>query len=180
MTRWDPGFHAENDYPILYDVFLIVLMVFCILLMIGFFYNTFRFYKAGNKVLLRHKVFYFLSLYFILAFFLISLTGFYQSYDASGARLLMVVFLGNFYVLMLQVLWRFAPQGYREYLEIVERIKMGQKNEQDRKEELGLNYFDDVKVNISKKTSSQNSSQITLNAHNESIQLQEKTTIQDI
>ena len=77
ITRWDPGFHAEYDYPISYDAILIILIVFAIGLMVGFFFNAFKIFRNWNQLIQRHKIFFYLSFYFFFAFFLITVTGFY-------------------------------------------------------------------------------------------------------
>lgn len=131
-VRWDPGFHARQDYPTVYDAFLIILIVYAVSLLLGFLYNSFQIFKEWNKIIQRHRIFYYLSIYFIISLFLITLTGLFNSYETSGVRILLLIFLGNFYIFMLQILWRFAPQGRKEFDEVVKSHVMSSKSEQER------------------------------------------------
>lgn len=39
-VRWDPGFHAHQDFPLVYDVFMIILIIYAVALLLGFLYNS--------------------------------------------------------------------------------------------------------------------------------------------
>lgn len=121
VTRFDPGFHSRTEMPLVYQLFMIILMIYCIILVVGLLFNIYKIFKDWNQLLRRHKVFFTISFYFFFAFFLISLTGFYQSYDSNGVKVLLVIFLGNFYVFLLQFLWRFAPEGNKEFEDIIKK-----------------------------------------------------------
>lgn len=118
VIRFDPGFHSKSDFPIVYKVFMIILIIYCSILLIFLFFNVYMIFKTWNQIIPRHKVFFSMSFYFFFAFFLISLTGFYSSYDTSGVRILLIIFLGNFYVYLLTILWRFSNTGKKEFEEI--------------------------------------------------------------
>ena len=115
VYRFNPGFHADTDYPKVYKVFVILLILFCVILIILLLYNTFKIFKTWKKNIPRHKVFFTVSFYFFFAMFLISIAGFYQSYDSNGVKILLLIFLNNFYILLLQIFWRFAPDDNREF-----------------------------------------------------------------
>lgn len=58
----------------------------------------------------------------------------------------------NFYVILLQIFWRFAKDGLKEYKEFVNRRNIFKKNSEEMKKEYGLNYFDDnFEINIARK-----------------------------
>ena len=101
VTRFDPGFHADSDFPVVYKVFLAFLIIYCIILLVLLFFNIFKIFKEWKKIITRHKTFLSISFYFFISLFLISLTGFYSSYDHNGIRILMVIFLNNIYVFIL-------------------------------------------------------------------------------
>lgn len=77
VYRFDPGFHANTEYPKVYKVFIVFLILYCVIMMILLLYNTFKIFKTWKKNIPRHKVFFTISFYFFFSMFLISLAGFY-------------------------------------------------------------------------------------------------------
>lgn len=77
VYRFNPGFHANTEYPKVYKIFIILLILYCVVLIIMLLFNTFKIFKTWKKNIPRHKVFFTISFYFFFAMFLISLSGFY-------------------------------------------------------------------------------------------------------
>ena len=68
----------------------------------------------------------------------------------------MLFVLNNFYVIMLQILWRVSSKGIRELVQFEREFK--ELKVEDRASKLGLDYFnDDYEVEILRKTEDYNS-----------------------
>lgn len=77
VYRFNPGFHANTEFPTIYRVFVVLLILYCVILIILLLFNTFKIFKTWKKNIPRHKIFFTLSFYFFFAMFLISLSGYY-------------------------------------------------------------------------------------------------------
>ena len=77
VYRFNPGFHANTEYPIVYKIFIIFLIIYGVILIILLLFNTYKIFKTWKKNIPRHKVFFTLSFYFFFAMFLISIAGYY-------------------------------------------------------------------------------------------------------
>lgn len=145
-TRLNPGFHAYARRPILYSVFLYLTVALCVLLVIGLFFHSFKIYERWNQVIPRHRFFFQWSLMMVVIMFALLASGMYQSYDMNGVQLMVLFLVCNFYIITLQLLWRFSgvdSTGGDAYPRegSFERAK----------ETLGLNYFDrDTDVEFSR------------------------------
>jgi hypothetical protein len=136
--RFDPGFHANAEYPTLYKVFQIIFIFYLVSMMIIFLFNIYKIYKVWKLVILRHKIFLKLSLFFIAALFILAITGIYQNYDSNGIKIFLLFFLGNLYVFILQILWIFIEEK-----EFSDYFKDAQDNSEERQKTKGFNYFND-------------------------------------
>lgn len=145
-TRLDPGVHIYARRPIVYSVFLYLTVALCVLLIIGLFFHSFKIYERWNQVIPRHRFFFQWSLMMVVIMFAILASGMYQSYDMNGVQLMILFLVCNFYIIALQLLWRFSGSdstGGDAYPRegSFERAK----------ETLGLNYFDrDTDVEFSR------------------------------
>lgn len=151
VSKVNPAFHMSSSYPRVYHSMKICLFLIAVVLILGFVYNSFCIMKSWNKILNRHKFFYLLSLYFILALFLLVLSGFYQSYDTNGIKILMVFVIYNFYVIVLQVMWKVTPKGLKEAKKI-----FNIDNEESANKKIGFEYFEDnLEVEITSQANNQ-------------------------
>ena len=113
------------------------------------FFHSFEIYDKWNHVIARHKFFFSWNILIIIVFFSLMAAGMYQSYDMNGVQVMVLFLVSNFYVVMLQVWWRFWGQdttggGAYPREGSFERAK----------ETLGLGYFDkDTDVEFSRSNS---------------------------
>jgi hypothetical protein len=150
--RFNPAFHVNNQYPISFLVFQIFTIVYMILLCLFLFFCIYKICGEWKQIIWRHKVFLVFSIYFFVVIFILAVTSSFQSYDSNGIKLLILIFMCNFYVILLQIFWRFAKDGLKEYKEFVNRRNIFKKNSEEMKKEYGLNYFDDnFEINIARK-----------------------------
>lgn len=165
VFRFDPAFHVDREYPTSYQVFEVFVLIYMLVLLILLFFCIYKMCGQWKKIIWRHKIFFIMSIYFFLAVFILSVTGAYQSYDSDGIKVLMMIFIVNFYIILLQIFWRFTKDGIKDYKEHMSRKKFFKKNTEERKKEYGLDYFDNnYDVKISRKVSGdERKEQIPLN-----------------
>ena len=164
VYRFDPAFHVDRDYPTSYMVFEIFVLIYMLVLLILLFFCIYKMCGQWKKIIWRHKVFFVMSIYFFLAVFILSVTGSYQSYDSDGIKLLMMIFICNFYVVLLQILCRFTKDGVKDYKEHMGRKMFFRKPSEERKKEYGLDYFDNnYDIKISRKMEEEKAEKIPLN-----------------
>ena len=163
FSRFYPGFHLNAEYPLVFEFLIFVVFGILIFLAILFIYSTYKIFISWNKLIPRHKFFFLFSFYFIVVLFFMIANGLYQSYESSGVKILMLFLLNNFYVIMLQILWRFSFIGKKEYKEFLKENKYS-KNSLDEKKRLGLNYFEEnLDIEIYRKND-QNKTEIEIEA----------------
>lgn len=116
------------------------------ILLLGLLYHSYRIYQKWHQVIARHRFFFLWSLLTIITLFGILAAGMYQSYDMNGVQIMVLFMIANFYVIVLQFLWRFdfcstSGRGHVPKEGSFERAK----------ESLGFNYFDkDTDVEFSR------------------------------
>ncbi len=108
FSKYDPGFHLNAEYPLIFKIFLSFVILIAFILLLLFLYNSYYIFKSWNKLIPRHKFFSLFSFYFILVMFFLIISGIFQSYESNGIKLLMIFVLFNYYIIMLQLLWRFS------------------------------------------------------------------------
>lgn len=150
--RFDPAVHVEDEYPIAYMVFLILVILTFIVLLLLFFYNAYRIFKIWNKVIPRHQFFFTFSFYFVILLFFLIITGLHQVFDFNGVRVLMLFVLLTYYVIVLQLMWRFDNKSKNHFIDAKNYEKASDKNSADsEKKDVGMNYFDqDCEIEITK------------------------------
>lgn len=85
----------------------------------------------------------------VLVIFFLIISGLYQSFDLDGVQIIILFMMGNFYVMMLQILWRFTGE------ENTNDIEKAEGSFESIKEKLGLNYFDkETDIEFSRSNSS--------------------------
>ena len=74
------------------------------------------------------------------------LLGLYQSYDTNGIKVLLIFVMYNFYIFVLQSMWRITPKGLKEaknIFDIKKGIDLGFTKENAEKKEMVFEYFED-------------------------------------
>ena len=74
------------------------------------------------------------------------LLGLYQSYDTNGIKVLLIFVMYNFYIFVLQSMWRITPKGLKEaknIFDIKKGIDLGFTKENAEKKEIVFEYFED-------------------------------------
>lgn len=88
----------------------------------------------------------------VVIFFLI-ISGLYQSYDMDGLQIMILFMMSNFYVILLQFLWRFTGEDEEATESANKNIADG--SFESAKEKLGMNYFDkNTEIEFSRSPSS--------------------------
>ena len=79
-----------------------------------------------------------------MALFFLIVTGLYHSTDFNGARVLMLFVLFTFYVIVLQLMWRFDNKSKKHFIDAinVEQSSLRVSSEPERRDN-GMNYFDE-------------------------------------
>lgn len=150
-TRIDPGVHPYTSRPVLYSVFLYITVALCAILLIGLLYHSYQIYKSWNQVIARHRFFFQWSLMMVVIMFALLVAGLYTAYSASGIQIMILFLMCNFYVIMLQILWRFSTEEDKTSLTFRREGSF-----ERAKETLGFNYFDkDTDVEFSRSSSEQ-------------------------
>ena len=75
--------------------------------------------------------------------FIMLITGLYHSYDFNGVRVLMLFILFNFYVIVLQLFWRFESKAEKKFVDLEKyksHISADSKSNEQKK--IGMDYFD--------------------------------------
>lgn len=120
-----------------------------VILIIGLFFHSFQIYERWNQVLARHKFFFQWSILLVIILFSLLIAGMYQSYDMNGVQIMVLFLVCNFYVIAMQVFWRFWGQdttGGGAYPR--------EGSFEKAKETIGLGYFDkDTDVEFSRSNS---------------------------
>lgn len=171
VTRFDPGYHIDSEYPLAYEIMMIIVVCVFAMLLLLFFFNSYKIYKNWNKLIPRHKFFFLFSFYFVVTLFFVIITGLYHSVDFNGVRVLMLFVLFTFYVVVLQLMWRFDKGPVKHFIDV--KNYQGSKVKRpagEEKKDLGMNYFDkDCEVEITKTGGfrRRDDSIITLEAENE-------------
>lgn len=78
----------------------VILSMFCI--------NSSRAFEKWERVRGRHKFFYFWNLFVVFAVVVLCSAGLFQSYQNDGVQIILVFVLCNYYVICLQLVWRFS------------------------------------------------------------------------
>ena len=152
IVRFDPAYHVEYEYPTAYMVLLILVIITFIILLLLFFFNAYRIFKTWSKVIPRHKFFFTFSFYFVITLFFMVSSGLYHATDFNGVRVLMLFVLFTFYVIVLQLMWRFDNNSKHNFIDAqnYERASEHSSSQPERRE-LGMNYFDnDCEIEITK------------------------------
>ena len=143
----------DQEYPSGYHAIKIFIIIFSVLLLCSFFFHSYKIVKNWNQVINRHKFFYLLSFYFIFALFLLVLSGLYQSYDTNGIKVLLIFVMYNFYIFVLQSMWKVTSKGQKEAKHIFDIKKgkdLGFGAQNVEKKEMGFEYFEDsVEIEVS-------------------------------
>jgi len=138
-------------HPKLYHFFVVMICAIVVYLLCALGYNSSIVARRWNEVTNRHRIFFFFSIYFVIFFGLMILTGISSSYNGDSLRAIIMFPLANLYILTLQVLWRLSPKGKKEldeYIAETEVIVIQDLNYQRK----GLGYFsEEVEVEILKK-----------------------------
>lgn len=107
-TKYYPGFHMNSEHPKLFKLY----QALCIFIIIGFIalflYSVAKVFKNWNRLIPRHKFFFIFSFYFIVIFIGLILSFFNEFTNQKGFNILLFFVLNNFYIIMLQFLWRFS------------------------------------------------------------------------
>lgn len=152
VEHFDPAYHVDSDYPLAYKVLSAIAIVILASLMAVYVYNSYKVLRAWNKVIPRHRFLFLFSFYFVVALFFLIATGLYQSTDFNGARVLMIFVLFTFYVIVLQLMWRFDRNSQKHFIDV---RNLDQSNARMTSKhgvrDLGMNYFSkDCEVEITK------------------------------
>lgn len=142
LSKYYPGLHLDSEFPKLYIAYQVSCLVVSTIILSLIIYGMFKVYRNWNKIIPRHKFFFIFSLYFILIFFLLILSFFSDLNARNGLEILMFFILNNFYVIMLQQLWKFSMKGAIELEDYNNEIEKLNKS-QGEKSILGKSYFDD-------------------------------------
>ena len=153
ITKTNPSLHFDAKFPTAYYIFKISTVSLIVVLIVSFIIHSFYIFRQWHLVINRNKFFYLFSTYFIIFQVFVVLSSHFQSYDNNGLKLLFILAMYNFYILVLQNMWRITPKGFDEAKNIFDIKRPGMidfKNSPD----LGardneLDYFkDSVKVQI--------------------------------
>jgi len=111
MYSFDPGFQIHESYTWIYNIFEILTVIILISILINLIIYMIKVWINWPSLLVRHKVAFMFSIYFIFAFliFLISETG--KTYFESGKRAILLTCLANMYVFFLQYMYSISPEG---------------------------------------------------------------------
>jgi hypothetical protein len=159
-------------FPIAYDAFMIITIILAVILIFLFIFCSYKICKNWNQIIPRYRFLFGWSLYFIFIIFFLILTGIYQSYDSDGIKLTIMLIMCNFYVILLQILWRFSP-SQDSISENRERLSaqsgaMSVELPFNEKKGLGLEYFsNDYDIEIKTKPKGLQTSQITVAINDE-------------
>ena len=143
IARFDPSFHVNYEYPLIYDIIMIIVLCLVFALCVILCKHSFLVYRNWNKIIPRHRFFITVSFYFVIVMFFMLITGLYHSYDFNGIRVLMLFLLFNFYVIVLQLFWRFENKAEKEFVDIDKyKSHISTDSESNEKKRLGMDYFD--------------------------------------
>ena len=149
IFRFDPGFHAETEFPTFYRVFQVFFILYLIILLFLFFMNIYKISKLWRMIIQRHKIFLQVTFFFVISLFILGIFGIYQSYDSDGVKVFLLIFICNLYVFVLQILWRFASKkDFRDYIKNLDETK--DMDNYEKRKDKGFNYFHDnseIKIN---------------------------------
>ena len=159
ISRFDPAFHVNYEMPLVYDIFLVLLLLTTLFLIAVFAYNSYKICKKWNMIIQRYQFYFLISFYFVIALFFMMITGLYHAYDFNGVRLLMLFLLFNFYIIVLQFMWRFDRASEGSFIE-AKKTRVPDEVERNKKD-IGMDYFND-KIDIGY-TSSKDTSKLTDN-----------------
>lgn len=173
ISRFDPGYHVDAEYPVVYEVIMIIVVIIYTVLLILFFFNAYKVFKVWNKIIPRHKFFFLFSFYFIIALFFLIITGLYNATDYNGVRVLMLFVLFNFYMIVLQLMWRFDRSSHKHFIDIKNYKQSSNRHpEVSVQRDTGMNYFDnDCEIEITKTGGlhRRDDSMVTVEADNEPV-----------
>ena len=141
IVRFDPGFHAQAEFPTFYRVFQIFLILYLIILLFLFFINIYKICKSWKMIIQRHRIFLQTTFFFAISLFILGIFGIYQSFDSDGVKVFLLIFICNLYVFVLQILWRFA--GRKDFRDYIKGYKESENDGYEMRKEKGFNYFHD-------------------------------------
>ena len=127
------------SHPVAYSVFIYLTIALVSLLLIGLFYYSYRIYGNWNQVILRHRFFFEWSFLMVIIVFFLIISGLYQSYETNGVQILILFMMCNFYVIVLQFLWRFNSNGKLVNFSLHSQFEGSFEKTRDK---IGMNYFD--------------------------------------
>lgn len=110
----------ESDYPASYYVFKFLLFAILLYFLGSFLYNSYKITKQWTLIINRNKFFFLFSLYFIIFLSFSILMSSFQSLDTNGVKLLFILAMYNFYIFVLQIMWRVTSRGHKEAQNIFE------------------------------------------------------------
>ena len=153
LTKNNPSLHFDSQFPTAYYVFKVLTLALVVVLAGSFVLHSFYIFREWHLVINRNKFFFLFSSYFIFFLVITLLSSHFQSYDQNGLKLLFILALYNFYIIVLQTMWKITPKGFEEAKNIFDIKQPGMLQF---KNELGvgerdheLDYFrDTVKVEI--------------------------------
>ena len=114
FNKYQPGFHFDNEYPIIFKVYQSICFMILLTFTAIFMWSVVKIFKNWNKLIPRHKFFFIFSFYFIIIFIGLTISFFDDFSNEQGMTILLFFVLNNFYVIMLQLLWRFSDKGQAE------------------------------------------------------------------
>jgi len=107
-SRFDPTVDLEKSFKGLH---LVVLyfggFLFSVVLSL-FMIHSSRIFEKWDQVLGRHKFFYFWNLFSVVMLVTMCSAGLYQNPQDDGIQIILVLVLCNYYVILLQFVWRFS------------------------------------------------------------------------
>lgn len=128
-----------TSHPVAYSVFIYLAVALACLLLVWLFNYSYHIYQNWNMVILRHRFFFEWSFLMVVVVFFLIVSGLYQSYETNGTQILILFMMCNFYVIFLQILWRFSAPGKRDNLSLHSQFEGSFEKARDK---IGMNYFD--------------------------------------
>ena len=105
MLRFEPVlFRNYNSSPAI-TAFKIISVVLGIGLMMLYIWLVIKISRNNKNLRSRYYLLLMISLYFVAMTFIFFVTSFYHPFDSDGVKMTILIFLLNFYVLLLQILW---------------------------------------------------------------------------
>lgn len=95
-------------FPILHHAVLLLVAYSVSILLFFFLFHSARVLNRWNQLRMRHRFFFVWTSVFMIVLFGLFLSGMFQTYDHDGPQILTLFFVCNYYVVSLQILWRFS------------------------------------------------------------------------